>query len=497
VSASGTRLDAALAGGLFLGATAFLARLPRVIGDSDEGLFLYEAKRLLDGKVFYRDVFDLITPGAHYLMAGLFWLFGADMATARITDAVMHGLIVATVYLMCRDLGVRRCLAAAAAVGDLALFRPTWPVASPHWLATCLGLLLLPLLLLPPRRRPGGPGLAAGVLAGVIVAVQQQKGVALAVGVAAFLVLEWALERPRAAIGPWRALGGFAAGLALVVLPLLAALVASAGVEPVWRALVLHPLVNYPRVNHVAWGDTLFLESLARYTSPVVLRWLPPAATGLAALRAVVEWARGADLERTRRSLLLAVMGAAWIASILYYPDLIHLAFIGPMFAVVVADELELGLAAHARIAGVVAVALLVATGTRLRREMVERWRDHPVVHRTPFGEMNFAPGAPEVIEKVRMLVDSPSHELFIAPGGAAWYLWTGTTNPTPYQFMEAGYTRPEELRQIVTILEARRVPFVMALPIGAPIEELGDYVRSHYDRIDAPVLLFRRRPTP
>src|SRR6185295_19928482 len=84
-----TTADAVLATGLFVTTVAYLAALPRTIASADEGTFLYEAKRILDGQVFYRDIFDLITPGAHYLMAALYWVFGVDIATARLADAVV------------------------------------------------------------------------------------------------------------------------------------------------------------------------------------------------------------------------------------------------------------------------------------------------------------------------------------------------------------------------------------------------------------------------
>src|SRR5207244_133876 len=107
-------VDRLIALGLLFGSIAYVDLLPRTLGGSDEGIYLYEAKRLLGGEVFYRDIFDLITPGAHYLMAGAFALFGASIDTARRADAIVHGLIVLTTYVTARMLGVRGTLAAAA-----------------------------------------------------------------------------------------------------------------------------------------------------------------------------------------------------------------------------------------------------------------------------------------------------------------------------------------------------------------------------------------------
>ena len=51
----GYRLDIALAT-LLLAGTAFCWSLPHALGISDEGLFLYEAKRVAEGAVLYRDI---------------------------------------------------------------------------------------------------------------------------------------------------------------------------------------------------------------------------------------------------------------------------------------------------------------------------------------------------------------------------------------------------------------------------------------------------------
>jgi len=64
-----SRLDVVVALVLFAGTLAYLSTLPRILGPSDEGLYLYNAKRVLDGDVLYRDIYDIITPASHYLMA--------------------------------------------------------------------------------------------------------------------------------------------------------------------------------------------------------------------------------------------------------------------------------------------------------------------------------------------------------------------------------------------------------------------------------------------
>ncbi len=182
LSSSGARADVAIAGALFVGTAAWVFNLPWFLG-GDEGYYLYESARLLDGSVFYRDLFDLITPGSHWLLAALFRAFGTTMTTARGLHAATQGLIVVLVWTGCRLLGVRRGVAAAAALLQPALFESAWQCTSPHWLATLLTLAVLVAFL-----RAPGAAVVPGLLAGLVIAVQQQKGVIVGAGGAAAIV---------------------------------------------------------------------------------------------------------------------------------------------------------------------------------------------------------------------------------------------------------------------------------------------------------------------
>ncbi len=469
--------------------------LPHVLGGSDEGIYLYEAKRLLDGDVFYRDIFDLITPGAHYLMAAAYALLGASMETARKVDAVVHGSIAAATLWACRALGVRRSLAALAGLAQLAIFQPAWPVASPHWLATLLGVVLVALLLGRPDVRHG---FGAGVVAGLLIAVQQQKGAVLTAGAAAFLVGERFLGL--GAPGVRGRIAVFAAGVAVVVVPLAIHLVVAAGPWPVAQALVLHPLINYPRFNRAHWGELGPFASSARYTFPTLLA-VAPSLAAVPAVRAVAGVVRGTRDRSLRQTMLLAVMAVAAIGSVLYYPDYIHLAFIGPVFALVAADVVErLAGRAGRVVATLAALALLAATGYQLARVMVGSWRDAPFALDTPFGRMEFHERREvDVVTRVRAVIDrSGSRELFVYPFGAGFYLLTGTSNPTPFQFLHPNYSRPDQLELATTILERRRVPYVIVIVPMNPADPVLRYVSSHYEQVvdDAgPLPLFRRRP--
>ncbi len=490
--------DVVLAFVLCGGAALYVLGLPRFLG-SDEGFYLYEAKRLLSGDRFYRDIVDLITPGAHYLMAGFFWLFGTDMATARGVDAAIHGLIVATIFATCRLLGVPRPVAAPLALLHVAIFQPSWQCASPHWLAALLTLALLPPLIAKSH------AVVPGILVGLLAVVQQQKSVPMAAGVGAFLMVESLLAGPGCdhhAGRLVRRLAQFGGGICVVVVPAGAALLAAAGVRPLVDALVLHPLVNYHLTYRISWG---FRGLYPTHTFPGLFGYLP-LLTGLEVLRVLVGLVRGGEPERQRRSALLAAFSAAAVASIAYYPDFIHLSFIGSVFLVLAGDLMVGLLAALARrprlargTEAALAAVLALGVSLQLGRVMRRTWEDFPFAFMSPFGRVDFHDRALiELYERVRALpYPGGSREIFGYPWNGALQLATGTINPTPYQVLIPPYSGPEDYKAAIAALERRQVPYVLVFLTMPPGDPMIDYLSRHYEQLEdagRKLRLYRRR---
>jgi len=136
------RADVALSVILFAGTCTYLGVFwPHALYGLDEGMFLYESKRIVDGQVMYRDFFELWGPMGNYALALMYALFGVSMETARGSMAVVHAVIVVLVYAIMRRLGVRPMLAAVLSLTHIALFFPALAFASPHWLSTALTLM--------------------------------------------------------------------------------------------------------------------------------------------------------------------------------------------------------------------------------------------------------------------------------------------------------------------------------------------------------------------
>ena len=216
-------------------------------------------------------------------MAALFQLFGASVTTARVTDAVVHGLIVAAVFGVARRLGVRRCIAAAAALLDPAWFRPVWDVSNTP--------LAVDAAQPRPARRTAPPARGAAHPGGRVGWPDHRRAAAARrpwdLAAAALVALDRCAARGLA--GAFRRLGAFAGGGLLVVGPLGAYITWTAGVSNVFEALVIFPLYNYRRQTHgTPWGANPTAWA-GRYSYLRMLRALP-LLIAPELVRAAVEW---------------------------------------------------------------------------------------------------------------------------------------------------------------------------------------------------------------
>lgn len=503
---------------LFVITLSYMAFWPHDILPSDEGFFLYEAKRLLAGAVFYRDFFDNVTPLAWYLMAVLFRVFGTTMETARISMAFLHGAIVALVYLASRAVGVRRSLSIAAALAHPAICYRVLPSASPHWLSAFLMLVMLLLVLYRPAAAGWWWPLLLGFLAGVLIGTQQQKGLAMAVGAGAVIVADdrFGIGRGRLTV----VLAWFVAGVSIVVAPLLLALCITAGFDDVFYSLVVFPLRQY-RPFHTAvagWGFhvpvfTSLFPWLLPY-APILFEYGVPAVLTVALVRLARAALAGAGARSTRDLAMLTAWGGFTVLSTWYVPNYTHLGLVGPVFMVLMAENLEwtfhtvLGRGRLLRAAGyVLTCLLLVALGIQLELNMHLERRLYPFPHTTAFGRIDFANrDEPRLVATLRKLVkrEVPSREIFAYPSYAALYLMTGTVNPTRYQLLLMGYNSPAQVEETIDMLERRKVAYVAVLPfafISWDTDPVVRYLALHYDHVDfgarnrpSPYMLLRRR---
>jgi hypothetical protein len=315
---------------------AYLLTYPLAIGRADESHFLYGAKRVLEGEVLYRDFFEILTPLGYYLFAGVYWIGGTTLRAARVAIALVEAVGCAVLFQL-----VRRAAGTVEATLAVLIFAglciPAWPYASPHWIATTLGLLVAAVTLAERwQTSTRGRPLAAGMLAGAAICIQQQRGVFVAAWLPAALCL-LALSLPRD--GRWRMLGTelawSAAGGALVVGVVLG--------HAVWAAsprLVVDHVYGYA-VNYygpafsgqISWAGVLPLTQTWREATWLWLLRASPLfllGDGLLLLARARRLSDRRELERACLWLLAALMAL----SIWYLRDFIHVSFVLPFLLV-------------------------------------------------------------------------------------------------------------------------------------------------------------------
>lgn len=479
--------DRGVAAALFAATLLYLWFWPRELNGFDESLYLYEAKRVYEGAVMYRDFFDLITPAWFYLMAAMYALFGVDIETARAVMAVNHALITLLIFTLARRVGVRRLVATALAMTHLTLAYPGCPIATPHWLSTLLTLLLLLML----WRWPAPAmwrAFACGLMGGLLTVVQQQKGVLMVAAGAAVLVADAALGSPRAPINMLaRRLSAYTAGVLAVSLAVLVPFIVAAGFDEVFRATVRVPLVNYPAMvgEQVPWGGYWPGNIPHGY----IIKYLPliiPAT----ALWLVWRWWSARVAEREPVVLLIYAAFALW--SIWYLPDHLHLSYVAPVWFVLAASVgVRLVPPAWQRSGSVVAVALIVAAGWQLL-DTIQRARarcGYQMV--TPFGRLDTSnPQAQDVYDWLTELFRGRNAtHVFVFPTSPIVWLLTGTDNPTRYQILQPRYSDAEQLAEVVADLERHRTPFIVRNFYVAPktMGVLNSYIDRHYEKLAVP----------
>ncbi len=302
---------------------------------TDVGIVANGGARVAAGQAPYRDFFLFVGPLSPVLTGAWYRAFG-ESAFSIIGLAVLVGALMATAaYWLARSLAPAG-FAALAALSTLPLGPLFWLTLSHHWFAT---------LFLTAGTAATVRGLQLGrarwvFLAGALVALgslaHQSRGGLMLVAQAASILVAW---RP----GPWRrGVLALAAGSALVAVPSVLLLLASAGPGATAYGLVVFALEEYPKANRVPYLAFDLMPTGLLASPP----WLPPlqgllAYVGLllgpigpVLLALLVVRARRAHRRRDTAGLAAAsAMGVAAWAGILYHPSAVHVSYAVPWFA--------------------------------------------------------------------------------------------------------------------------------------------------------------------
>jgi hypothetical protein len=245
--ARASRSSGGLAAPIVMAAVAVLAQLPiydRWFSLLDEGYMLALAEDVRRGFVLYRDVYvDNPLPAAFYVLAGWFGILGSSVWASRVLAVAIFAVFAACVVRIATFVLSRF---GVVAVGALLLVYRIW--AFPHWQIysysslAVVAITAATAILMDARDRRGAL-LAAGALIGLATLSKQDYGLTVGAMLGLFLLVR-PLLAPVAArrhVGT-RAATTFAAGGAVVVLPVLVAFGIAGALPALLEQTVLVPL---------------------------------------------------------------------------------------------------------------------------------------------------------------------------------------------------------------------------------------------------------------
>ncbi len=466
-------------------------------GANDEGEFLYDAVRVVQGQVPVRDFFEAMAPGTFYWLALFYKLFGVTWAASRIALLVTSLSTAILLYYLARRLKLA-FPAAPVILMAAASFGLLWPAISHHGDSTVWGLAAFAVFLRALDRPGPRPLLLAGLLAGVTTCFIQQKGLLLFLS---FALVFWLLCRRLPgfrALLAWLFAGYAAVGVCV------AALFWSAGaLGSLVYADLIFPLTRYESANSVPYALGL-LAFYWRHWSGALVQSLPaPAGYSLAALLmvpflfiALLPILLAALLFAQKRRALnpltlpyLICGGALWLSE-LQRKDIWHLVYGSPVWIVLAccllahsASRWNLRILRFATACACLLAACNFVTAAmarvpiQTRRGVAYSYRPDPL------------------LEYLNAHIQ-PGEEIFAYPFRPMYYFLLQANNPTRFTFFSPGMHTDEMFRSTLDVLESHKVKHVIwdnsfedpgqawAWPHGAKTSIIEPYLVQHYNTV-------------
>lgn len=440
--------------------------------EPDEGIVLRGAERILAGQIPYRDFFTFYTPGAFYLVAGLFRAFGDSFAVARISLATSGAICSVVTYALARRVCSREIALFAAVLATTAgtAFRFLVLHNLYSTLSCCL-CLYAALRFAETGKRVWA--FATGTLASFTFLIEQSKGGGLFIG----LALGFALLRISSEFRPQRHAAGIAAFGSSWPFALAFAYFGIHHTTGLMLQAWIWPLHHYTQANQVPYGYQNWSDrarDIIFHTGPLWLRViktfavapgllipvLPLVALGLLLYKGIRLRRKVEDsLQTPYYVLLCSVSTGLLISVVIARPDILHFIYLAPIWYVVLAwilgaqdarSETLLTfrvplIAFVAASFGLLSMAILfAATGAHVR---VEARRG-----------LIATPGEDTVIEYVQNHLPA-NGELLVYPYLPLYNYLTATRSPSRLDYFQPGMNTVDQAEEIVLSLKSRKSP--------------------------------------
>ena len=477
------------------GTCVYLLPFMRIlVRGTDEGTFDYGAVRIVHGQVFARDFFEVMGPGTFYWLAAFFKIFGISFFASRISLFLLSAGTALVMYFLSRRVCSRYKLLPCLILAG-AYFGGLWPAVSHHVDSNFFALLSVACMVLWIDRGSNKYLFAAGAVAAATTTFLQPKGVFLFCAFAAWLLIQHIRKAaPLSSFG--YLVGGYASVIGVVAIYFWqhGALASLIDDNFLW------PSKHYEAVNSVYYGQGILLNYWShfvvvkegfRWTIGMGILLMIPILL-VAGLPVLLPAVSAPFLRRRMKPeiLLYALSGAAMWLSEIHRKEMAHIIFGSPLLIILFVYFVGEYRGRVARIAlqlFAITSALLVAFNLCLTfTAHAEETRVGPIAMFKPSPALTF------LNEHI-----APGEEIFAYPYCPRFYFWSGATNPTRYSLLIYNYNTPDQFREVVRVLEERKVKYVLwdasfrsktavtffpsaaDAPVGGLIME--PYLESHY----------------
>ncbi len=501
----GDNTSASVPIGLFLLLVAtflymFLFDLPATpfFGDADQSIFLYEAERMYNGDVMYRDFFQFTLPGTQAFYTLMFAIFGIKFWIVGATTLIIGVVTTLLMLTISKRILPSPLFFLPAAIYIFFGFRWAGFDGSHRMFSPVFILIAIWLVM-------NGRGMRNLVLAGCSLAVAsfftQQRGFVVLASILCFLLIEKFFYREM-----WPVFIKSASAVALSFVICLSGLciyfVVAAGAENFFYATVTYPLKYYSS-GHPNHFGVYFAELQQAFTiskasdilalAPVILYCLMLPLTILSMLLIFVMKRKTVDWDVWRGPVLIALTGFFLTFSITA-PNMIRLFQIsGPTLIVLVWLFHRFGPAfvikrrlAYTAVAGLMMLGAFQAIRAQINWEVVYL--------NSPVGRLALV-ASKQAERYIWLSKNTTPGEYFFEVYEPFVYFPLGLKNPTRFgQIWPSEYTRPEQVAEAVLDLDEKRPRYILwdngylssAIPRvpGDHTGPLADFVQMRYSPI-------------
>jgi hypothetical protein len=466
--------------------------IPTVASIGDTLYYVCDGKRMYEGDAIYRDFFQFLTPGTSVTYFLLFKIFGLRSWVPNMSVLLLGMALAGLSVAIARKLMGPRLALLPSAIFLAGIYKnQLYPIH--HWYSLLCATAAIASLV---ERRTLGRIAAAGCFCGLAACFTQTRGVAVALGIGAFL---WWESRRRQA--GWRTTirkeAYLAAGLLATLIAGNAYFVWKAGLARfLWCTVVF--VLKYYRQDG---GPNTFLGSLQDFPMAGPLSSIPIRIAQWFFIFAVVPvtyvlffvryWRDSGKTptERWERPMLLAMVGASLLLSVAPAPSL------GRMGPSVLPGIILLGwfLDSPRKLGRVVAASLAVGVLLIVAHTVAGFQSREKSILKMPPGPIAIT--VPELREELAWIQhNTRQSEYFYATSDPGLYFYGDLRNPTPLPFVtDTGYTTPEQVADVIRGLEQHHVRYISwdgvelgtAADWGNPADHrlgpLWNYIHSHY----------------